>query len=147
MPLESPGEKRAFWGQIEKELPGFLYFLLYDYRIPEKLRDRRFGVATFHHPELAQHLQELSPQAELLELIDLLKPWGTLDPWEGSSKELRLQLLNHDSTCDDARRLLKYPHACGEYLGDLAKSHPDRVKDGRTKHARRWIVFRAYDNQ
>jgi hypothetical protein len=83
MPLESPGEKMAFWQQIDKELPGFLYWLLNDYRIPEKHQDRRFGVATFHHPTLAQHLQELSPQAELLELIDLLKPWGILDPWEG----------------------------------------------------------------
>jgi hypothetical protein len=76
MPLESPGEKRAFWKQIDKELSGFLYFLLNDYQIPENLRDRRFGIATFHHPELAQHLQEFSPQAELLELIDLFKPWG-----------------------------------------------------------------------
>jgi hypothetical protein len=141
MPLESEGEKRAFWQQIDKELPGFLYFLLNDYRIPENLRDRRFGVATFHHPQLAQHLQEFSPQAELLELIDLLKPWGTLDKWEGSSKELRLQLFKHDSTHDDGKRLLKYPNACGEYLGDLAKSHPHRVKDARTKYARRWIVY------
>jgi hypothetical protein len=117
-----------------------LYFLLRVYQIPEKLRDRRFGIATFHHPELVQHLQEFSPQAELLELIDLLKPWGTLDPWEGSSKELRLQLLKHDSTRDDAKRLLKYSNACGEYLGDLAKSHPHRVKGARTKYARRWIV-------
>jgi hypothetical protein len=140
--------KKEFWLQIDKELPGFLYWLLNDYRIPEKHQDRRFGVVTFHHPALAQHLQELSPQAELLELVDLLKPWGPVnDSWEGKSTELRLQLFQHESTRDDARRLLKYPNACGEYLGDLAKSHPHRVKDARTKYARRWIVLPSGDNQ
>ena len=139
MPLESDQQKTAFWKVFDSELPAFFYFLS-TFQIPEELHSSRFGIKTFHHPELARHLHELSPQAEFFELLKLLAPWGSIDPWEGSSIELRHKLLSHSSTRDDAKRVLKYPNACGEYLGDLAKLYPKCVQYVKTEYRRYWII-------
>jgi len=69
MPTETSEEKAAFWAQLESELPAFLAFLE-EYQIPNELRDERFGVKTFHNPELLTALSELQPEIRLLNIID-----------------------------------------------------------------------------
>ena len=62
--------------------------------------------------------------------------------WEGTAEELRSRLFNCGATGTDARRLLEWPQACGNYLATLAKKNAARVQPHRTNTARLWIVRR-----
>ena len=87
MPTITHDERHEFWQRLMSELPAFLHFLLHEYEPPVELRDVRYVVAGWHHPELAEALHGLSPAAALLGLIDYLAPWGSrtgdvdLLPW------------------------------------------------------------------
>jgi hypothetical protein len=93
------------------------------------LHSRRFGVRAFHHPVLLTELEELSPAIALLGLIDTAHIWEVKsDLWTGTALQLRALLLTHHKTARDADRLLGWTNACGQYLGDLTKIRPHRVK-------------------
>lgn len=139
---ESADEREAFWNRLMSELPGYLYWLEKEFKIPEAWASSRFGIKEFHHPELVEALDELSPAFALLELIDQLKPWGPASSeWGGTAAELRQLLLADDRLRRDATRLLSWTNACGAYLGEIAKSKPDRVKNDRTAERRNWMIF------
>lgn len=134
-------QKDSFWSKLMAELPGYLHWLEREFRIPDEWISPRFGIKHFHHPELVQSLDELSPAITLLELIDQLEPWGKTDnEWEGTATELRQKLLENERTRRDAARLLNWENACGQYLGELAKIKSERVHCTRTKHRRNWLI-------
>jgi hypothetical protein len=138
MPAETSEERTLFWNQLISELPAFLHWLINDFRIPNEWRNTRFGILGWHHPTLAALLEELSAASAILELIDQLKPWGlTSTTWEGTALELRTLLFENQSTRRDAEKLLSYTNACGQYLNDLARRQPPRVKAFRDQ-SRRW---------
>ena len=148
MPTVTHDERAEFWRRLMSELPAFLHFLLDEYEPPAELRDARYVVAGWHHPELAEALHGLSPASALLGLIDHLAPWGEVaNEWQGSADELRAQLLQNGGTMTDARRLLEWPQACGNYLATLAKKTPERVQPHRTNTARLWIIRRPRNPQ
>lgn len=51
MPTNTPRDQEAFWETLQAELPAFVQFLE-EHTIPEALRDTRFGICTYHHPDL-----------------------------------------------------------------------------------------------
>ncbi len=89
-------------------MPGYLWWLLNVFEIPEALRSVRFGVKEWHHPGLSAALFDDTPAAEWLRLIDAaefsspdfekpLRLWEMAshaekksigDVWEGSAIEL-----------------------------------------------------------
>jgi hypothetical protein len=142
MPTATHEERHAFWLRLMGELPAFLHYLLNEYQPPAALRDERYVVAGWHHPELAEALHGLSPAAALLGLIDLLAPWGADGEWEGTAEELRAELFRHGATATDARRLLEWPKACNTYLATLEKRPSSRVERHRTNTARHWLIRR-----
>ncbi|MGB8168117.1 MAG: hypothetical protein WCF18_11540 [Chthoniobacteraceae bacterium] len=137
MPTETLDQWAAFMMVLEAELPAFVHFLLHTWQIPEELRCSRFGVTHFHHPELLEMMNVLAPETKLLELIDAkLFPKGALDPdeWEGKASELESELCGtNSSVAHEARKLLLYNSACGQYLGRLATRHSQRISQ-RTLH-------------
>jgi hypothetical protein len=139
-PTETHDERAAFWSKLMSELPAFLHYLLNEYDPPIKMGDSRYVVSGWHHPELAAALHHLSPAAALLALIDTLVPWNGSDEWEGTAEELRRALFADNNTATDAKRLLEWPQACGNYLGILARKQPERVRQHRTGEQRRWII-------
>ena len=136
----TPDDRAKFWDTLMTELPAFLHYLLNQYSSPAELRDSRYVVAGWHHPELAAALHDLSPAAALLVLIDTLAPWGDSDEWEGTAEELRRELINNNNTACDAKRLLEWPQSCGTYLGTLERKQPTRVRPHRTSKLRNWII-------
>ena len=143
MPTTTKDERGEFWRCLMGELPAFLHYLLHEFHPPDGFTDARYVVAGWHHPELTQALQELSPSATLLTLIDQLAPWGAVEnEWEGTAAELRALLFKDGSTGLDARRLLEWQNACGNYLATLAKKNPERVQPHRNATARLWIIRR-----
>lgn len=138
---ETADEKAAFWERLMDELPGYLHWLETQFEIPKGWVSLRFGIREFHHPELMEALDELSPAFALLELIDQLEPWGKAsNEWEGTATELRQLLIADDRTRKDGDRLLNWTNACGQYLGELAKMKPLRVQNARTKDRREWRI-------
>jgi hypothetical protein len=127
MPTETPEEKAAFWATLESEVPAFLDFLI-NWQIPEELRDSRFGIKTFHHPELVAALSELQPEIRMLNIID----HGLINiraghEWTGAAVELQRELTEKDGKMAyEARQLFAWTNACGTYLGRLEKQFPER---------------------
>ncbi|MEA3207878.1 MAG: hypothetical protein QOE70_935 [Chthoniobacter sp.] len=131
MPTETLEQWAAFMMVLDAELPAFVHFLLHSWRIPSELRCQRYGVGHFHHPELLEMMNVLAPETKLLELIDAkLFPKSAMDPdeWEGKASELETELCaTSSSVAHEARKLLLFNSACGQYLGRLAQLHPERI--------------------
>ncbi len=132
----------AFVAAVRDELPAVADYLL-SYQVPPILRSDRYGIAAWHHPELARALDEMAPEAHLALLI---ARW--LEPrhsWQGTADTLRAALLDDASTQRDARELLHWPNSCGTYLGRLeAKPRPPlTVRQHRTADRREWHITLA----
>jgi hypothetical protein len=141
MPVTTPDEKRAFWDQMLAEIPAFLHYLI-NWKIPAELIDRRYGVATWHHPELVRDLEELAPKAHLLSMIDQVLWDGELpdEEWIGTAQELRSKLMDDYRTKYDAQKLLSWRNACGSYLRQLEDQYPERLTSVR-QAGRGWMKW------
>lgn len=143
MPTATLEQRKAFWDTLTGELPAFIDWLL-NHQIPTDLKDDRFGIKYYHHPELVQAINSLSPEAKLLSLIDsecFTNPHGVIRPWVGTAEALERTLTNQNCTAfREATRLLSYNTACGVYLGRLKKSFPERFSQGRDHNARTWTI-------
>jgi hypothetical protein len=131
MPTETLEQWGAFMHVLECEMPAFLHFLLKEWQIPPELRCNRYGVGHYHHPELLEMMSVLSPETKLLELIDsklFPRDAALWNAWEGKASELETDLCAPGSSvAHEARKLLIYNTACGQYLSRLARMFPDRI--------------------
>ncbi len=140
MPMTTPEDKARFAEQVKSELPAYAWWLLNEFRLPDSLQNDRYGVASFHHPELVEALHGLSPQAHMLKLVDqVLFTFGETE-WRGTAEEVKRKLLADDGTRREAERLLGWSAAAGTYLSRLAKRPDGRVTQTRTMHSREWII-------
>ena len=142
MPTTTPDERSAFWEAIRAELPAFLNFLIQNHRITEADQCPRYGIATWHHPELVTALHEISPEAHLLKLMDSIL-WETgRQEWKGTADELRKLLLNDERTRRDTQSLMESVTACGTFLGRLSKNPQtkNRIIYQRTESTRSWLI-------
>jgi hypothetical protein len=128
---------------LVSEIPAYLDWLRREFAIPSERTSRRFGVEAWHHPELVQEVNALGPASTLLSLIDQADIWQRFEnEWSGTALELRAILIEHHKTQRDARKLLNWTNACGQYLKELAKNHPERVKEYRRAKERLWVIYR-----
>jgi hypothetical protein len=146
MPTGTVELRDKFFQTLVDELPSFIWWLDNEFVIPEEYKSSRYGVREFHHPGLVAALNELSPSYALLDMIDRLEPWGISNSeWEGKGSDLRQLLFNNSATQRDAHRLLEWMNSCGQYLGELAKTHPDRVIDTRNASKRQWKITKPVE--
>jgi hypothetical protein len=126
MPAHTLDEKEKFFAQLMAEMPAMLEWLE-NWEIPEEIAEERCGVRFFHHPAIVAALRELSPEGQLLALIDTAAEGGALPlPWTGTAAELRTILTHAPQTSRDAEKLLgSWVPAAGTYLGRL---EGDRVE-------------------
>lgn len=132
--------RAAFWGAIKSEVPA-LCATLAAWTVPDHLTAARFGLTAWKHPDLLEALGALSPEENLLRLVDdeILLSAGE---WGGSATDLENRLTSSDSACSHAaRRVLTWPSACGVYLARLARRYPSRVRLSR-RHggAKLWTI-------
>jgi hypothetical protein len=142
MPSVTADERQAFWERIKSEVPAFSKYLLTT-ETPPELLDQRFGVKTWHNPDLVVEIDGLSDEWHLLNLIDrVIFECPTAGTWTGVADELKTELVNTDSARDEARKLLGWLNATGTLLGKAAKKWPDRVKKTRAyKQRRKWSII------
>lgn len=121
MPLWAQDKAQVF-ATLVAEIPAMLAEVL-EMDVPADLRDGRCGVTYFQHPVLMAELAEMSPEAEMLQIIDQVLPIlpgkTGLFPWEGTAAELRQVLLANKDVEKDTRRLLFNVAVTGKYLGRL----------------------------
>ena len=142
MPMETCtiAERENFWNTLITELSAFVAWLISDFQLPPSLIDRRYGVSTWHHPKLKDTVSELAPERLLLQLIDDAVFNDSCNEWQGTSAQLRAELLQQPAVAKEARRLLSWPNACGTYLGRLEIDCPERVRQQRTAKERLWVL-------
>lgn len=135
-PSMTEEEKESVNRLIEQELPAFSDFLD-KYEIPEEIRDSRNGATCYQHPRAAQLLQDISPEGELLELLEQLLKNIALKAGEGKETAFApkrwksAELVQRIKECSFASsfRSLKAdnPRPLGRMLTKLAEERPDRV--------------------
>lgn len=142
-PANSPGSpeaQAAYAATIASELPALVNHLLNVHEIPDALRCPRYNIATFHHPELLSNLRCLSPEADLLDLIDQVFFSGCVKPKIiRSANDIEARLF--EVAGRRAEKILSFRNACGTYLGRLAKLPSPRVFYGRTATDRHWTIL------
>ena len=143
MPTRTDEERRGFCDTIEKELPHYLDYLL-KMEISAEMKCGRFGVKAFQNGELMSRLNELNPESELLEIIDTYLYTDTDDKdWKGTARQLLAHLeIAVRGLGGYLRNILTSPKSCGIYLGQLARTSPDRVRSLRSKGMTRYIITR-----
>jgi len=125
MPAHTLAERAAFFAKLREERPGMLAWLE-SWEIPEEIREERCGVKAFHHTAILHGLHELSPEGQLLGLIDTAHFAESLPlPWPGTAAMLRGILSDAVQTSRDAQKLLQHAPSTGTYL---ARLEGDRVK-------------------
>ncbi len=118
MPTETQEQQEQFRAALRSELPAFVYDMLH-YQIPQDLRSPRFGIATFHHPDLVELINETKPEVRLMELIDRVVFCGRDEAWSGTSTQLLAELHEDQRFGNQARDLVKNANICGTYLSRL----------------------------
>ena len=122
-------DRAKTWAQVQKEIPEIRAWLLENYTtVAPKFRDDRFGIKAWHHPSLRAELVSLAPETRLLQLVDdaLFSGDGIQLKFDGKSSDLEKQLRKSEVSFE-VEKILRYPGACGSYLGKLSKSHPERI--------------------
>lgn len=145
MPLRTQADRERFFATLTDEIPAMLAELM-EMEVPDDLYEDRCGVMHFHHPVLMAELAEMSPEAEMLQIIDHALPMlpgiTGLFPWEGTAAELRQALLANKDVEKDARRLLFNVAATGKYLGRLEST--ERVERLRLLNGtQKWRIHPA----
>ena len=148
MPMPLPTETLEQWATftrvIDAELPCFVHHLLREFEIPVDLRSQRYGVNHYHNPELLEMMNVLSPEAKLLEMVDSQWPYlfgDFVEEWEGRSSDLEAKLCDRDcKMAHEARKLMVYNTACGQFLGRLSKQYPARISSRILDGDKIWSV-------
>lgn len=123
--------------KIREELPAFIHFLE-NLQIAEEHHDSRYGVTSFHHPDLLATIGDLAPENRLLGLLDRFLVSSTQPVWRGTSEAVEATL--REKCSDLTATLFSWPGACGTFLGRLAGSRPDRVRAARSADRREWCI-------
>jgi len=144
MSTASIAAKALFYSTLKSNLPAFIHFLV-NFSVPEELKCERFGIKHYHHRELIQEINALSPEHKLLNMIEAV----IIAPiWEGSSMELETALTKHDSAYSyEAKKLLSWGNATGTYLGRLERRYPNRFIHHRTMKGRTWTIYPQAKNE
>ena len=128
---------------IISELPAFLH-AVEQFEVTERGPEfGRCGVSTFHHPEILKAVEDLSPQRQLLALIDNSNSAGgsgdIVLPWEGSASALQ-SLLTARGACgsQEAGTLLRFGTSAGKLLSSLAERPTSGVSKLTLRSGTQW---------
>jgi len=131
-------DRAKLWGRFMGELVNIRAWLLASFKkVPKAMKDTRFGVLAYHHPELRKELAAFTSEMRLLNIIDEGFFTGDGPHAAKTGKAMALEReLRQSPTGFEADKLLRYANQFASLLGKLNKLHPERVsksvKDGYT---------------
>lgn len=95
--LPTAEERAVFAATLSAELPHFAQWLL-NAEVSKDFQGRRYGVASYCHPELASELQDSGVNSELWDIIQRFLQDQHMDSITASAATLYGSLLEHDKT-------------------------------------------------
>lgn len=112
------------------QLPAFVHKLR-TWKVPDSLADTRYGVVSFHDPDLVQEVDDLSDEERLLALVDTYI-FTNLGPhhFSGTSTELEKDLSKAIGP-HAALHMAKYSGRFGHLVAILLKKYPGRIERRR----------------
>lgn len=142
IPTETWEQYNEFTKKISQELPAYLWWLLNKFKLPEKQRDERYGVATYHNPKLLDAINNLSPEQTLAELIDsdfFPRQQGASENLRMSANELYERMIK-SPLGNEFRRVVTSPQTVGYYLARLKERNPSRYVQRKTRGRVIWDI-------
>lgn len=119
------------------ELPAMIYDIL-NWELPPEIRDPRFGVKAYQHPDILEMLSAIDPEQKLLELIDTHLFDESLEPWFGTIADLEQEIDTKAPSL--ARKIFTSVSIGGVYFQRLANKFPERFEKARTRLKRGWKI-------
>lgn len=140
MPTGSPEERKIFADKIQSEINAYTYYLLNELVVPKEMYGERYGVNTYHNPEIIAIMQEQSIEGEFqLMLEDCLFSDESLN-WSGTNVEL-FNLLCTDSRFQRrAEKMLPNTRRVSLLLSSLSKQSPENYKQRHTRGGNVWDI-------
>lgn len=144
LPLEAddPARRGEFRARLSAELPGFLHWLR-RWKMPERMKSQRYGVAAYHEPTLVAEINSLSPEAKLWALIEhsSIIPGGLTGTLIAAAEIERRLREEYPRECE---ALLRWPNACGMFLEKLSHKYPERIiRERGPENTRLWKLLPA----
>lgn len=130
--VSSEQREAVIWQALSAEIPYFLYWLEHEFELPADYYADRFGVKEWHHPEILEGIDFLSPEARLWSWIErtVLRSQNhyeskalPLGEWQGTAGDLEATLRDPEVGLGWKERD-KVPPAnptIGRYLTKLAE--------------------------
>jgi hypothetical protein len=122
-----------------EEMPNLVAYLQQE-SIPAKLKDPRYGVKAYQDEELREMLDVMTPERQLLEIIDesidFEKETGG---WRGTAEALKSDLLRGEYS-NTVFSLLNWTSACGTYLDRLSRKFPERFDRKTNRGKTVWTI-------
>lgn len=137
MPCDGPVDRKKFWEALKAEIPAFVYFIQ-NFQIPDALKDTRFGVCAYLHPDLVRVVEDMSPEKRLMELVEATILQGGV--FDGTLPELEARLIGDVVFGRQIEKLLRFPNALQTYMRRLHKDRPDRVSKRKSNGQVVWRI-------
>jgi hypothetical protein len=132
MPAQTDEERKAFIDRIKSELPAFVHHLI-NLKVAEEHQalstegGRRYGFKGYQNPEILEAINGLSPEHQLLELIDEAFS-GKEESW--TAKASWIETVIRLEFRDQAAKLFYHSRVCATLLDRLATKEKERVSWG-----------------
>lgn len=123
---------------IDTELSAFAHYLD-GLTVPEHLVEPRCGLKAYQHPAILEELMQLSPEHQLIGLIDTAIFENEFLTWRGTAADLET-LIRDSKYSREADRLFRFNTACGVYLARLHDQDPHRFKKTKTNGKVKWVI-------
>ena len=138
-PLPWPGpEIQVLREIIDTELSQFAHYLD-GLTVPEHLVEPRCGLKAYQHPAILEELMQLSPEHQLIGLIDTAIFENEFLTWRGTAADLETALRDSKYS-READRLFRFNTACGVYLARLHEQDPHRFKKTKSSGKVKWAI-------
>jgi hypothetical protein len=123
---------------LDTELSAFAHYLD-GLTVPEHLVEPRCGLKAYQHPAILEELMQLSPEHQLIGLIDTVIFENEFITWRGTAADLET-ILRDSKYSREADRLFRFNTACGVYLARLHEQDPHRISKAKTNGKVRWAI-------
>jgi hypothetical protein len=127
---------------ISKELPHALKWLMDEYRSPDyvtKDASGRFGINTYHHPDIISMAKDLSAEQRDWEMLQFWwKLRASQEPWEGNVSELMGTMETFDELKVFTRSLNKI--VFGRTMSKMASRFPSQISKKLVRGAVTYII-------
>lgn len=131
-------------GRFDRTRPAFLFYLLNEHVTQGEIRDQRFGVRAYCHPEIKELLDSFDTGARFREILDEAFFGNGEDRLIGTQKltatDLQSKLDGHATLSSQVRQILRNSSELGKLMTRLSKASPSRFWKTASKGKTYWHI-------